>query len=162
MIQVAQFTQRFIVELYKQVNDYGSVWVDEAGMIHRSLSAVLRRARRKEMQATVNHEDETTLRWIRVDKGSVHFPATVELLKKEFDRQEDIRRKERRAEKAEQAIAPLRTTTEQAEAELRRMAGISDEQIESEPVIQAQETGEQILETEVKAKPKGRPAKKKD
>lgn len=99
MIQIAKWTKQFVKELYKQVRAYGSVYVTEDGQIHRSEKAAVRRAELKSKLAHLNREDETDLRFIRVELESPYLPTTVDELVKEFYRQEELRRRERRSMK---------------------------------------------------------------
>jgi hypothetical protein len=98
MITIARFQQRFFIDLAKMVSDYGSVWVVEDGNVYRTEKQARDRCTDKTKLAIMNKEDETNLRYIRVDLKGFPFKKSeyaynLKKIQEMFDDQEMARRR---------------------------------------------------------------------
>lgn len=72
MIQKAKFRQKWFIDLYKIVKDYGSVWVTETGRIYRNENQALSYKRDNEKLAIHNDENIKSVRIARINY--IDFP----------------------------------------------------------------------------------------
>lgn len=68
MIQIATFTRKFFIELVKQLQIYGTLYVTEDGNIYVNESQAQTRCQSREKLAHLNGELVQELRYARVDK----------------------------------------------------------------------------------------------
>ena len=70
MIQIATFTRKFFIELVKQLQIYGTLYVTEDGNIYVNESQAQTRCQSREKLAHLNGELVQELRYARVDKSN--------------------------------------------------------------------------------------------
>ena len=70
MIQIATFTSKFFIELVKQLQIYGTLYVTEDGNIYVNESQAQTRCQSREKLAHLNGELVQELRYARVDKSN--------------------------------------------------------------------------------------------
>lgn len=151
MIATANFQPKFFFELYKALKAYGTIFLTEDGNMYRKEKQAQERCALKTKLAVINGEEESVLRYIRLDLNTWKFrldqPSyNVQLIKDLFDEQEIKQRKSRRNEA--EAIA--------AEAAKSPMTAMSDEDVLKEVQAMAK------AEPEATEAPKKKPGRKKE
>jgi hypothetical protein len=145
MIQIATFTRKFFIELVKQLQIYGTLYVTEDGNIYVNESQAQARCQSREKLAHLNGELVQELRYARVDK--VNPPRDTAEFEEMLENQFRARRqaaKNSLAEAEKERNRPVMSDAE-AEALLEKSAPEAKKQDE-----EAAELIEGVLYTEIR------------
>lgn len=116
MIQIANFTNKFFIELVKQLQIYGTLYVTEDGNMYVNEKQAQDRCKSREKLAHLNAEEVQELRYARIDK--VRPPKDAQVFEQMLESQFRARRQAAKLAAAQaeaEASKPL-MTDEEAEA----------------------------------------------
>lgn len=132
MIQIANFTKKFFIELVKQLQIYGTLYVTEDGNMYVNEKQAQDRCKSREKLAHLNAEDVQELRYARIDK--VCPPGNAQIFEQMLESQFRARRQAAKLAAAQaeaEASKPL-MSDEEAEAILNGL-NATTEKAEKEP-----------------------------
>lgn len=113
MINIAHFTKKFFIELVKDLNKYGVLFVVEDGNIYRKEEQAVLRISSKEKIARLNSEELTELRYAKITMDNI--PADANEMSLLFEEQYKMRRESIR--KMQDDILSAATETRMSDAE---------------------------------------------
>lgn len=90
MINIAHFTKKFFIELVKDLNKYGVLFVVEDGNVYRKEDQAVQRISSKEKIAHLNSEELTELRYAKVTMENI--PSDANEMSLLFEEQYKLRR----------------------------------------------------------------------
>lgn len=141
MIQIATFTRKFFIELVKQLQIYGTLYVTEDGNIYVNESQAQTRCQSREKLAHLNGELVQELRYARVDK--VNPPRDTAEFEEMLETQFRARRQAAKNSLAEAEKERNRPVMSDAEAEAllegKTPAPEKQEEAEAEALIEGVE-----------------------
>lgn len=141
MIQIATFTRKFFIELVKQLQIYGTLYVTEDGNIYVNESQAQTRCQSREKLAHLNGELVQELRYARVDK--VNPPRDTAEFEEMLENQFRARRQAAKNSLAEAEKERNKPVMSDAEAEVllegKTPAPEKQEEAEAEALIEGVE-----------------------